>query len=62
MQSYKAKIWFEIYRDKEQYLISEELPYLKNNEWVFTWHAMNIDQANSSSNTELIIKEGALVE
>ncbi|MEW9502308.1 hypothetical protein [Jeotgalibacillus marinus] len=62
MQSYKAKIWFEIYRDTERYLISEELPYLKDNEWVFTWHAMNIDQANSSSDTELIVKEGARVE
>ncbi|KIL48697.1 hypothetical protein [Jeotgalibacillus campisalis] len=60
LESEKAKSWFSVYGDTEKYLISEELPYLENGEWVFKWHAMNADQALRDDDDELMLYEKAV--
>jgi len=62
LESFKANRWFELYEDSEQYLISEELPYLDNDEWIFTWNAMHTDQSDPMPDKNLILKEQAFVE
>ncbi|MGD7045120.1 hypothetical protein [Jeotgalibacillus proteolyticus] len=60
LQTYEARSWFSVHGDTEKYLISEELPYLKDGEWVFEWSAMNADQAADSGDEKLVLYEPAL--
>lgn len=59
LQSTKAQVWFEKYRDSENYIVSEDLPYLEDGEWVFKWHAMHADQSDTSPDEELILYQNA---
>ncbi|TDL31525.1 hypothetical protein E2R51_14280 [Jeotgalibacillus sp. S-D1] len=60
LQSYKAQVWFDTYDNTEKYLVSEEVPYIENGEWVFKWKAMNTDQSVPSEDAELTVTERAV--
>ncbi|KIL52110.1 hypothetical protein [Jeotgalibacillus soli] len=62
MDTNKASGWFLNYRDGEKYVISEEIPYIEDGHWIFTWKAMNADQSVDLPDKELVVAVDALKE